>query len=88
MIVRTRVLGLLGAALLGAALLGAALLGAPSAAADNVCIGVFNRGGCTPAPWNGQQMDTWNIPGYYGGWTNGPVLCDPFTTKCRGVAQP
>lgn len=64
-----------------------AVLTAPPASADN-CVGVLNQGGCQPAPWNGQLMDTWNIPGYYGGWTNGPVMCDPFTTKCRGWVQP
>lgn len=70
------------------AVLAAAPVGAATAGADNVCVGVLNQGGCKPAPWNGQQMDTWNIPGYYGGWTNGPVMCDPFTTQCRGWAQP
>lgn len=57
-------------------------------AADKPCTGVLNQSGCRPAPWNGQLMDTWNIPGYYGGWTDGPVQCDPFTTKCRGWVQP
>ena len=62
---------------------------APTAAADNtVCVGVLNKSGCRPAPWNGQLMETWNTPGYYGGWTNGPVACDPFTRQCRGWAQP
>ncbi len=65
-----------------------AMFGAPVAGADNVCVGVLNQGGCKPAPWNGQLMETWNTPGYYGGWTNGPVMCDPFTTQCRGFAQP
>lgn len=65
----------------------AALLSAPTAGADN-CVGVMNQGGCQPAPWNGQLLDTWNIPGTYGGWTNGPVMCDPITTKCRTWAQP
>lgn len=72
-----------------AGLMAAVLLGAPAAGADsNVCVGSLGGGGCTPGPWNGQQMQTWNTPGYYGGWTNGPVLCDPFTTRCRGVAVP
>ena len=63
--------------------------GAPEALADNtVCVGVLNQSGCNPAPWNGQLMQTWNTPGYYGGWTNGPVSCDPFTRQCRGWAQP
>ena len=76
---------------LGALVLaGAALVvGAVQAGADNtVCVGVMNQSGCNPAPWNGQLMQTWNTPGYYGGWTNGPVMCDPFTTQCRGWAQP
>lgn len=64
-------------------------VGAPGAAADStVCVGVLNQSGCKPAPWNGQLMETWNTPGYYGGWTNGPVACDPFTRQCRGWVQP
>ncbi|MGI9162715.1 MAG: hypothetical protein ACR2JI_07315 [Mycobacterium sp.] len=70
------------------AIMAAAVLAAPLASADNVCVGVLNQSGCNPAPWNGQLMQTWNTPGYYGGWTNGPVMCDPFTTQCRGWAQP
>jgi hypothetical protein len=65
------------------------VIAAPNALADNnVCVGVMNQSGCNPAPWNGQLMETWNTPGYYGGWTNGPVACDPFTRQCRGWAQP
>lgn len=60
----------------------------PAASADSACVGVLNQSGCRPAPWNGQLMETWNTPGYYGGWTNGPVACDPFTRQCRGWAQP
>ena len=48
----------------------------------------MNQSGCKPAPWNGQLMETWNTPGYYGGWTNGPVACDPLTRQCRGWARP
>ena len=65
-----------------------AAFAAPNAVADNVCVGVMNQSGCNPAPWNGQLMETWNTPGYYGGWTNGPVACDPFTLQCRGWVQP
>ena len=65
-----------------------ATFSAPNAVADNVCVGVMNQSGCNPAPWNGQLMETWNTPGYYGGWTNGPVACDPFTLQCRGWVQP
>ena len=67
----------------------AMVIAAPNAVADNpVCVGVMTQSGCNPAPWNGQLMETWNTPGYYGGWTNGPVACDPFTRQCRGWAQP
>lgn len=71
-----------------AAAVAVALLNAPDAAAGPLCVGVLNQSGCQPAPWNGQLMETWNTPGYYGGWTNGPVACDPFTRQCRGWAQP
>lgn len=38
-----------------------------------------------PNPYyDGPLMPTWDIPGYYGGWTTGPVLCDPVTVTCRG----
>lgn len=60
---------------------------APQAGASP-CVGVLNQSGCQPAPWNGQLMDTWNIPGSYGGWVNTPVACDPITTQCRMWAQP
>lgn len=52
------------------------------------CTGVLNQSGCQPAPWNGQQMDTWNIPNSYGGWVNTPIMCDPQTAKCGMWAQP
>ena len=64
------------------------MFAAPNAVAGPVCVGVMNQSGCNPAPWNGQLMETWNTPGYYGGWTNGPVACDQFTRQCRGWAQP
>lgn len=60
----------------------------PNASADSGCTGVMNQSGCKPDPWNGQLMPTWNTPGYYGGWSTGPVACDPFTLQCRGWAQP
>lgn len=63
------------------------MLSAPAASALP-CQGVLNQSNCQPAPWNGQLQDTWNTPGYYGGWTNGPVQCNPFTTRCVGWAQP
>ncbi|MEI7915576.1 MAG: hypothetical protein WCH82_12575 [Mycobacteriaceae bacterium] len=65
----------------------AALLIAPGASASP-CVGVLNQSGCQPAPWNGQLMNTWDIPGSYGGWVNTPVACDPITTQCRMWAQP
>lgn len=71
-----------------AAILGS-VLAAPVGQSDSgVCRGVLNQSGCRPQPWNGQLMPTWNTPGYYGGWTNGPVTCDPFTLQCRGWSQP
>lgn len=37
--------------------------------------------------YNGPILPTWDAPGYYGGWNSGqPILCDPFTQTCRGVA--
>lgn len=43
--------------------------------------------GCQPGPWNGQLMPTWNTPGFYGGWTNTPVICNQFTYRCGGYAD-
>lgn len=60
------------------------LLLAPVAGADE-CVSAFGQ--CRPAPWNGQLMPTWNTPGYYGGWTNTPVVCDQFSYQCRGYAN-
>lgn len=70
-----------------AALTAATLAHTPVAAASP-CQGVMNQSGCKPAPWNGQQMDTWNIPGTYGGWVNTPIMCDPQTARCTTWAQP
>ena len=65
-----------------------AALSSAQAASASPCVGVLNQSGCQPAPWNGQLMDTWDIPGSYGGWVNTPVACDPITTQCRMWAQP
>lgn len=75
---------------IAAAIVAAAFLAIPgmAAAIADPCKGVLNQDGCKPSPWNGQLMPTWNTPGYYGGWTNGPVMCDPQTLQCRGWAQP
>lgn len=70
-----------------AACICAATVVAPTAAAAP-CQGVLNQGGCQPAPWNGQQLDTWNMPNTYGGWVNTPVRCNPVTTDCEMWAQP
>jgi len=62
------------------------LLAAPLAHADDRCNGPL--GSCSrPEPWNGQLMPTWNTPGFYGGWTNTPVICNQFTMQCRGYAD-
>lgn len=75
--------------LLAALLIGVgAHIALASPAMAEPCTGVYNQGSCRPAPWNGQQMDTWNIPGTYGGWTNNPVACNPLTTKCVMWGQP
>lgn len=73
--------------LLSAVLVAVSLVFAPLAWSDP-CQGVLRQDGCRPRPWDGQLMPTWNTPGYYGGWTNGPVMCDPHTLQCRGWAQP
>lgn len=70
-----------------AALTAALTLSAPTAGATP-CQGVLNQSGCQPAPWNGQQMDTWNVPNSYGGWVNTPVACDPQTARCVMWGQP
>lgn len=41
-----------------------------------------------PPPWNGQLQETWNTPGLYGGWGNGPRICDPRTLQCAYIAIP
>lgn len=64
-------------------LMGLGVFTASIAHADPAC--VYQCQQPTP-PWNGQLMPTWRTPGYYGGWTTGPVLCDPFSYQCRGVA--
>lgn len=54
---------------------------APTGHADPPCAR-FNI--CQYQPgYNGPQLDTWNVPGTYGGWTTNPLLCDPITRQCR-----
>lgn len=74
------------AAMLAAALVAANVF-APVATADQ-CIGPLGLLFCANPPWDGQLMPVWNTPGYYGGFTNGPVMCSPFTLSCEGYAQP
>ena len=70
----------------GAIVAAAALAVAPVAHADPPCA-AFGTCQYMPNPWyDGPLMPTWNTPGYYGGWTTGPVQCDPHTYACRGVA--
>lgn len=62
----------------------AGLLAAPTAHADPPCA-AYDTCKYMPNPYyDGPLMPTWNTPGYYGGWTTGPVLCDPQTYTCRG----
>lgn len=67
------------------ALAAAAALAAHAAEAHALPCEQFNVCQYMPRPdHNGPQLDTWNIPGYYGGWTTSPTICDPFTYKCKG----
>ena len=57
---------------------------APAAHADPPCA-AFGTCRYLPDPsYNGPLMPTWDAPEYYGGWTTGPVLCDPVTYSCHG----
>jgi hypothetical protein len=44
---------------------------------------------CGGHSWNGPLRQTWDTPGYFGGWNNRErvtELCSPFTYQCQGVA--
>ena len=44
---------------------------------------------CGGHTWNGPLHQTWDTPGYFGGWNNGESgteLCSPFSYQCQGVA--
>lgn len=59
----------------------------PPADADPGC---FDSGSadCGGHTWNGPLRQTWNTPGYYGGWTGGnEILCSPFTYDCQGITS-
>lgn len=60
-----------------------------ASAAPGDCYGVHSADAdCGVHAWNGPLRDTWDLPGYYGGWTGGnQLLCDPFTYKCTGVTS-
>ncbi len=58
-------------------------IGIPAPAQAAPCNYVIGQQ-CQPQPWNGPLMPTWDIPGYYGGWTTVPVICDPINYTCRG----
>jgi hypothetical protein len=72
------------------AAIGAGLLFAPVAtAAPGDCSG-FHSGDadCGGHRWNGPLRQTWDTPGYYGGWTGGnQLLCSPFDYQCSGVTS-
>lgn len=76
------------ALLVAAAAVAATFLSTPPAANAGECIGPVGLLFCATPPWDGQLMPTWNTPGYYGGWNNGPMMCDPHTLQCSGYAQP
>jgi len=72
------------------AAIGAGLLLAPVAtAAPGDCSGVHaGDADCGGHRWNGPLRQTWDTPGYYGGWTGGnQLLCSPFDYQCSGVTS-
>lgn len=61
----------------------AILLPSPEAKADPCWYGQY----CQPQPrYEGPLIPSWDTPGYYGGNTNGPIQCSPFTYQCQGIA--
>lgn len=76
--------------MIAAAAIGAGLLFAPVAtAAPGDCSG-FHSGDadCGGHHWNGPLRQTWDTPGYDGGWTEGnQLLCSPFDYQCSGLHQ-
>lgn len=41
-----------------------------------------------PPQYNGPGLNTWDVPGTYGGWTTLPLICDPGTGGCRQYVTP
>ncbi|PQM48066.1 hypothetical protein C1Y40_01701 [Mycobacterium talmoniae] len=76
------------AALVSVAAIGVGVAVAPVAQAAPRCLfeGDWNCEG-TP-PYNGPGLNTWDVPGTYGGWTTNPLQCDPITGQCRQVVTP
>lgn len=61
----------------------AGVLAAPAAQAEPPCA-AYDTCKYMPNPnYDGPLMDTWNVPGTYGGWTTNPLICDPITRECR-----
>jgi hypothetical protein len=50
---------------------------APAAKAEPRCLfqGDWNYYG--PPQYNGPGLNTWDVPGTYGGWTSLPLMCAP-----------
>lgn len=62
------------------------IFGAGTAHADDSPGCDFNHTCSYDPQWNGQQLNTWDVPHTYGGWTNLPLMCDPPTQRCRMYA--
>lgn len=63
-------------------------LGAAIAHADNSPTCDFTQT-CDYSPgYNGPLLNTWDVPGTYGGWTNSPVICSPLSYRCSQYAVP
>lgn len=71
------------------AIMAAGVWYAPDAVADPGNCGGIHAGDadCGGHSWSGPQRQTWDTPGYYGGWNTGPELCSPFDYECQGVSE-
>jgi hypothetical protein len=66
------------------AVFGAGLGVAGVATADAPPCAAFDTCRYMPNPYyDGPLLQTWNVPGTYGGWTTLPVRCDPLTYSCQ-----
>jgi hypothetical protein len=72
------------AAMVAAAAVGIVLAPAAQAQPQPPCA-AFDTCKYMPNPWyDGPLLPAWDVPGYYAGWTNTPVICEPIAYTCRG----